>query len=300
MKKFFTLLSLLSLIHCSFAGLDADTLSGIHNEKLQFSRKSTMFGTQKLSRYREFGDYPSPILTLFAGGAMADVNGRIQINSVSLGKGTDIDLDKDLGFDPTLYMPMATAYIRIAKRHQVELGIWGFGQKNTRSLSRAINFRDTTFDINTSVSSRFYFRCYTANYKFSIIKAPVGELGLSLGTKLFDVYGKLTANLNDLSYAQKAHYYLPVPFPGIHGSFYLTKFLLLRGSVEYFKIGAGKWDFHVLDIKPSIEFYPFKNIGVGAAYNHFDIQVDKAPKDELDGTIKLKLNSANVFVCVRL
>lgn len=108
------------------------------------------------------------------------------------------------------------------------------------------------------------------------------------------------SNLNGHSYSAERSVLAPVPLLGVHGTFNSGKHFLFRGTAEYFRLNVNDWDFRTIDARAGIEYYPIKNLGIGADYHFFDTIVRKVPSGKLDGEIDYKFNAFSLYLAIRL
>lgn len=249
---------------------------------------------------RDYEGYPDPFITLQLGAFLSFINTNtvLELNPPN-GTGTAINLRRDLGFNIKEYYPRADMIIRVAKRHQIGLAFWGIGKSHTQTLNRTITYGDTTFSANASATAKFNFLSYTADYRFSIVRRPMWEVGVMFAAKLYQVHTSLRANLNQYSYSQSKSWYAPLGMPGIHGSVYLTKFLLLRLTAGYFTLKLNNFNFYTFETRPSLEVYPIKNVGIGAAYMYFVTDIKKEPVGTFNGKLKYGFNAVSFFASIR-
>jgi len=250
---------------------------------------------------RDYEGFPDPIVTLQLGALLAFVNNNssMAVNS-STGTGTTINLRKDLGFKQQEYYPKADLFIRVAKRHQIVLSFLYMRQNRTKTLDRDIQFQDSVYHANASVSTKSQIYMYSAEYRFSVVRKPRWEVGILLGGKFFDIKNSLRANLGDASYTQSKRWYAPVPMPGIHGSYTFGQRVTLRGAAEYFTLHLNNYNFQTISVNPTVEVYIIKNVGLGAAYQYFFTQIKKDPVGTFNGSFKYSYNGISLFLCARI
>lgn len=256
----------------------------------------------KLQRFqaKDSHEVYDPFINIYIGAFHAFTKSSITFNSDALGRGTTIDPETVFGHKDRRILPRAEVIINPGKRHAINLTYWTVQRNRTRVLQENVNFGDTTFYINSSVTSKLKLTNYSGSYRFSIFAKPHWEAGLSLGGKFIDSYNSVRANLNGHTYSVTKQFYAPIPLGGIHATVNSGKHFLFRGTAEYFKLEIDDWDFHTLDLRGGIEYYPFKHIGIGLDYHYFDTLIRKVPSGKLNGEIELNFHAVSLYLGIRI
>lgn len=240
-----------------------------------------------------------PFFRLYLGGFHSFSQTSLALNSATLGRGTDLDVESIFGEERKIF-PRVEAIFNVGKRHEIGLTYWAIRKKRSAALDRDIQFGDTTFYINTSVEARFNFSNYGFTYRYAILANEHWFAGASLGFKLVDIEAGLKANLNERSYGNSKRLYAPLPLVGLHAAYKTSEHFLVRSTFEYFGLNIDDYRFRVLDFRTGVEYYPIKNLGIGADYHFFNTNFKKVPSGELDGNIDFRFNAISLYLALRL
>lgn len=190
-------------------------------------------------------------------------------------KGTLIDPREDLNFEDSKIIPKAELSYEPSERHEISFLFWVAKRKADNRLEKDIYFNNVLFPIGTELESKLTITNYSLTYRYSIFKREHWKAGASVGTKLINFKTRLNTNFFSSSNTTLAL----GPMAGIHGTFFVGKSLSFKGTIEYFKITLNEWHYKSTDLKGGVEFYPFRNIGIGADYHYMNISFRRSNED---------------------
>jgi hypothetical protein len=215
-----------------------------------------------------------PTLGLNLGGAMLGAfETSIRLDSETLGRGTEVDFEDDLGLDDAAESLRVDAYWRISRHHRLDFSYFDIERTNTRTIARDIQFGDTVFPINTTLTSFFDTEIFKGAYRFTPFPQETWEIGVSLGLHWMHLGVGMAAS--GLAIAQDFTQEAPLPVAGLHAEWQFLPRLRLRGSTEWFYVhltGLGSLDEidgYVTDNVLAIEWDALDFLGVGVGYNYF-------------------------------
>ncbi|MGI9206256.1 MAG: hypothetical protein ACR2Q3_19730, partial [Woeseiaceae bacterium] len=78
-----------------------------------------------------------------------DTTGRV--DSETLGLGTVIDAEDDLGLDSSDTVARLDAYYRFNTRHRIDFSVFDLSRDATGTIDRSIQFRDEIFDVDSTI-----------------------------------------------------------------------------------------------------------------------------------------------------
>ena len=108
-------------------------------------------------------------------------NTKVQVEANGSAEGTDIDFQKDLGFDATQLTFLANFQWRISRRSRINLAYYDMNRTATHTLQKDITFKDQTYHINSTVDTYFNTAIYQFSYGYAIIEKPTYEVGVMIG-----------------------------------------------------------------------------------------------------------------------
>src|SRR5258705_4209891 len=108
-------------------------------------------------------------------------NTKVQVGVNGAANGTEIDFQKDLGFDAAQVTFLANFQWRISRRSRISLAYYDMNRTATHKLQRDITFKDQTYQINNPVETYFNTAIYQFSYGYAIIEKPTYEVGVMIG-----------------------------------------------------------------------------------------------------------------------
>lgn len=204
----------------------------------------------------------------------------LRVDSDTLGRGTEIDLENDLGYDKTLDTFRFDADWRFLPRHRASFSVYRYSRDATRTIDRTIQFGDQVFVIDTTVTSEFDMTVYKASYAYSVIQNAKFDLGLSAGAHVMDF--KTSVAATGLGASESAELLAPLPVLGMRGTWAITPTVFLKGNVDVFAISVDDTRGRFTDALVALEYNAFEHFGFGVGYNRVYMNVE-ADGDKFKG-----------------
>ncbi len=214
------------------------------------------------------------------GGYLTTHDASLRVDSDTLGRGTEIDMEDDLGFDKTLETVRFDATWRFLPRHRASFSVYQFSRDASRTLNRTIQYGDRVFVIDTTVASEFDMTVYKASYAYSVIQNAEFDLGLSAGLHLMDM--KSSIAVTGLGVSDSAELLAPLPVFGLRGTWAITPKLFLKGNLDVFAISIDDTSGRFTDALLALEYNASEHIGVGIGYNRVYMNIE-ADGEKFDG-----------------
>ncbi len=213
---------------------------------------------------------------LSAGYMSAVNNTDIKVGATIGGVGTDIDFEKDLGFDKQIGTFMVNFQWRISRRSRFDFSYLQFNRSSTKTLDRTIQFGDNTYNVSANVSSFFNTTIYRASWGYALLAKPKAELGFLIGTHTLQTSvgmgiktaaGSLTSN-------QNFNFTAPLPDLGIWGGVSLNNRLALNGEFNYLAINTGDVSGQIVGYNAVLMYQATKHVDLSLGYTGFNFKVD--------------------------
>ena len=219
-----------------------------------------------------WGDSP---LTLQLGAFRADAETTVRLDSTTLGLGTELNLEGDLGVSDSRTLPEFSFLWRINPRHGIEGSYVTLNRSGSRTLSATIQFGDAIYPLSTTVNSKFDSDVFRVAYRYSPINDKGNELALLLGLHYttFDVaIGTAAGTLSE-----SASLDIPLPTIGARGSLRLADNWRLTGFAQLLKLKVGDYDGSLVNLSAGIEwtFLHQAYAGLGYSYYNYDLESEK-------------------------
>ena len=219
---------------------------------------------------------------LEAGVFLPAIDSNLKIKSKSIGEGTGIDLENDLGFDDTISIGRVGGYWRFAKRHRLNFGYYGFNRDASKEIEEQIVIDDKVFDVGAELKSTWDLDFIYADYAYSFFQGRQWELSASIGLYWLSntITLKGTGSISgeevvEKELTEKSSVDLPVPLFGLTAEYYFTpKWRALIG-VNYFTISLDEWDGSLLQCNANLEYLFHRYFGIGAGFYYFDADVER-------------------------
>ena len=231
-------------------------------------------------------------LRIDVGGFFQKFETTVRIDSATTGRGTEVNLEDDLGLDSNQANFRADGYWRFGRHGRLDFAYTGWNRKAEHTIDRDITVGDTTYHAGAELESQLKVTLAELYYGYSFWNSPKFEAGLQLGfTALFNKVrfegtGTITGgggSTTESFSTEDRSLTAPVPAIGAHLRFTLAPGFLLSARVR----GAGATIDNVkassLQWRAGLDYYPWKNVGFGAAYDYMDITIEK----QSDRTVEL-------------
>ncbi|WP_343694623.1 hypothetical protein [Flavobacterium sp.] len=225
-------------------------------------------------------------------GAFFPVNNtEIEVNGTNGNIGTDIDFEKDLGFQNNTVSFFGTFEWRASRRSRFNLEYFYLKRSSEKTLQKEINFQDHTYPVDARVSAFMDNEMIRFAYGYAIVSKPKYELGLLIGAHvmLADVGMRLEANTQALEYHDNVDFTAPLPDIGIWGEFVLGRKVGLYANVNYFALKVNDIDGRIISYNLSVLYNVYKNFSLTAGYTGLNIRVD-VTRPRIDGFFKWGYN----------
>jgi hypothetical protein len=228
---------------------------------------------------------------------VADFDTEIALDSRTLGKGTQIDLEDDLGFDRDVDDTHVYGWFRIRPRHKIELSWYRFDRSSRKVIQKEFQFGEEVFPADAELEATFDFDLLQLTYDWSFFRRGKWEAGLRAGVAYMETEAGFTAvdNINQVVVAREGtDEALPVPLLGIHFDYSPIQRLFLGGGVSYFSIDdLSGVSGDIIDANLRVRYYPWEHVGFTLSYNYQEIHVEE---DEGELTLEVDYSWDGAFI----
>ncbi|MCO4822628.1 MAG: hypothetical protein KC469_11205 [Flavobacteriaceae bacterium] len=247
------------------------------------------------------GDSINPRAYVTMGYYFPRINTSLRVDT-ALGIGTEIGLE-DLGLDEEKSVFKLDGAIRISPKSQLALTYTSINRNSKALLEKDIKVGDTTFLEGSGVGLKFNIDYFAATWRYSFFNQKNWNAGLSVGARAVSIKTGFKALVNTDSdqfiYEKSPSFIAPAILFGVHGSAYLTPKLLARYSLEYFYLSIDGIDINVIESNFSVQYFIFKQFGLGLAYSTNDYQVNDIPLGDFNGKVDFNFGGMNLFLSAR-
>jgi len=205
-----------------------------------------------------------------------DTNTRLD-SSGTTNDGTDIDLENDLGLESSSTFFRADGYYRLNRRHRLDFSIYDLSRDGSRQIDKQIQYGDTTFDVNTKVSSEFDLLILKAGYTYTFLQRDKGNLGVSLG--LYTADSKIKLSEPTLGSVESRGVTAFLPVIGLNGEYEITPKWTFRGNGQIFKFDIDNIDGSFSDVYAGVDYKLTDRFAIGLGYNKVLFNVESSKSD---------------------
>ncbi len=237
-----------------------------------------------------WGDSP---FTLQLGAFRADADTSVRLDSNVLGRGTQLNLESDLGVNDSKTLPEFSFLWRINSRHGIEGSYITLNRSGSRTLSRTIQYGDAIYAASTAVDASFDSDVYRVAYRYSPINDKGNELGLLLGLHYTTFDTSISSSLGLLS--ESASVDFPLPTIGARGSVRLADNWRLTGFAQLLKLKVGDYEGSLVNASAGIEWTFLRQAYVGAGYTYYRYDID-SEKDDTRGEFTYRFSGPTVYL----
>ena len=230
--------------------------------------------------------------SLSLGVFITDRNTKARFDS-SLGDGTDIDFEKDLGLNSSDSVFRVDGYVRFSERHRADFSVFDLSRKNSKQIEKEIQWGDTLYSIDTVVESDNGLSIYKAAYTYSFLNGEDGYLGATLGIYVAD--WKVSIEEETTGLAEVGDLTAPMPVIGLRGEYALSDRWSFRASGEFFFVEYDNVDGSLVDIYAGFDYSIRDHLSLGIGFNRVTINVDST-KSSFGGALDWQYSGALAFL----
>jgi hypothetical protein len=231
---------------------------------------------------------------------------KLRVADEDGGRGSDVNLQNDLGFERNETTILAGASWRITPRHRVAVGYFGFHRTADRTIDREIEIGDETYPVGAELHSTLDISVIPIAYSYSFIKNDTleftGSAGLQWSSLSFKANGSASSGTRDIDAEVQSEAQAPLPLIGLGVTYYFAPKWSVGGNFGTFiyKVAAGNMNYQgfVLSATTNIDWWFSDYIGAGAAVNWFGFNVNvEAPR--WNGSFNYQYLGPQVYLTAR-
>jgi hypothetical protein len=227
------------------------------------------------------------------GAFITDRDTDTQLNSATLGSGTIIDLESDLGLDNSDSVFRIDGHYRFGRKHRATFSVFDLSRDAVKAIQRDIQFGDRVFPLDTAITTNLDLTIYKLAYTYSFIQRDDSYLGLTAGAYVADWnIGLAGENLGQVSTRDIT---APLPVAGLRGQYDFADRWSLAASGEFFLIEVDNIDGSLVDLYVGIDYQLTDHVALGLGYNDVDLDIDST-NAAYSGSIDWQYGGALLFL----
>ena len=215
----------------------------------------------------------------------------------SIGGGTDVSFEKDLGVGGLANTYWIDATVRMSSRNYFKISYISITRDGpTTTLKRDFTWNDEVYSAGLSASASVGWDVISTYYRLAIVKTNRVDAGLSTGLGYLKLRAAIAATgtltmpggqVNSVNLDESGS--LGAPTGGIGGfvTVWPAKRVMLTADYMYIAVNIADWGAHVKDWRVAVNWYPWRHAGIGAQYKFnefgYDMSVDEGA---LGGTLR--------------
>jgi len=223
---------------------------------------------------------------------VTDRGTSVRLDSNSLGTGTDISFEGDLGLDSSDSVARLDGYYRFNEKHRVNFSVFDMSRDSSAALVGDIQYGETVFAVNTVVNSDFDLTITKLAYTYSFFRRDNAYVGVTIGVYVAD--SKIRVAEENLGQIESSGITAPLPVIGLRGEYDFADKWRFSASGEFFAVEFDNVDGHLVDLYLGIDYRFSEHVAIGLGYNAVDIEVD-ASKNDFMGKLDWGYDGALLF-----
>jgi hypothetical protein len=211
-----------------------------------------------------------------ASGAVVFFGSEMRIDGAN--RGTTIDPEEDLGLASEKFQGRFAVRFRIGHRHELELGYLLARRNQEKTITRDIEFADTSFTAGMHIKSVFNADNLFLNYRYAFMAREGTQLGatIGLGAILFKTSMDAEAGIGGATaeYSRERSLSAPIGSIGLFGRFRSGNAWYFEADARALWIGIDRFDIYVADLGGAVRYFPWTKVGFEAGYQYNGVRVD--------------------------
>jgi len=251
------------------------------------------------------GDSPDNF-RLRLGLIFADLQSDVKISSPSL-PGGDIDLTGTGLVGDTKTAFRGDGYWNFLGRSYLDFGFLDYSTDGSKTASKDLHFGDVIYKVGAKVSAEQSARYIYAAYRYGFVKNENVHFGLSLGVSYATERAKLSASAGVTKpdgtvisggASREKELNVPVPLLGMNLEVALGRTVTIGGNIRAVGATIDPWSGSWVEGVAGINWYPWANFGIGAAYEYQKIILEKKNSNGNDTRFDQRYEGPRTFIVI--
>jgi hypothetical protein len=224
------------------------------------------------------------------------------------GLGVKIDLEDAFGMDSTTSAFKLNGFWRFTDnlRHRLGLEWSSYNRDGFRTILEDITIEDNQgnqiiIPAGSQVNSHFNFDIYKASYSYSFFQDD--RMDLAAGVGLYWMPIDIGVNSTGLiKVNESVKFNAPLPTISLRADFAITPKWFLRTKMELFYLEINDFQGSIYQSTAGIEYLPWKHVGLGLAFDTFNLHIEADGEDypEIDFKGELNFNNTGLLLYMKI
>jgi len=236
-------------------------------------------------------------------GAVVFFGSEIRVDGPN-GNGTTIQSEDDLGLAKEKFQGRLAARWRPGRRHELELGYLFARRNGEKTITRDIDYADTTFTAGMHLKSTFNADNAFLNYRYAFMAKEKTQIGAAVGLGAIFFKTKLDAEAGvggaTAEYSKERSLTGPIGSVGLFGRFRPGDDWYIETDARAIWIGIDRFDAYVADLGGAVRYFPWTTFGFEAGYQYNGVRLDvskvSSRPNSLSGRIKYHFQNVRLGV----
>ncbi len=222
-------------------------------------------------------------------------NTKVQVSANGSAAGTDIDFQKDLGFDASQLTFLVNFQWRISRRSRLNLSYYDMNRKATHTLQKDITFKDQTYHINSSVNTYFNTAIYQFSYGYAFIEKPTYEVGVLIGAHTIGTKAGISLNGGGTGINTDNNFGFTAPLPdlGVWGGYAFTNRFAVNLNFDYLSLTINNINGRLIAYDILFSYKLIRQLDISLGYSGLNFSV-KTSKNNVSGDFRWGYNGPTI------
>jgi hypothetical protein len=219
-------------------------------------------------------------------------NTQGSVNSGTVGIGSFIDFESDMGLDERKLVGQIMFRMRLSERWRLEAEYAKVDRDHEKSVSRSIDFGDLSIPVSASVETSFSFEDARVAVGYSFFRTKDKEVGIGLGIHA----AKMETSLDTQNFgSQSASTSGPLPTVSIYSQVALTDRWLLNVRLDRLSLDSGDVSGSVSSTGIEFVFQPWRHVNIGLGFRETSMDLSSTG-DDWRGQVQVQQHGPLVFI----
>jgi hypothetical protein len=190
--------------------------------------------------------------------------------------GTDVNMEKDLGFNKEIATFLANFQWQISRRSRITLNYYNINRSSTHTLQKDIIVEENVYPVNSTVSSFFNTTIYQISYGYAILSKPTYEAGLMIGTHILHANTGISLDGGNAGLETQNDFGFTAPLPdlGLWGGWSMGNRFAMNASISYFALTLNNKSGRLLAFNLNLTYKLVEQLDLTLGYTGLDFKVD--------------------------
>jgi hypothetical protein len=243
---------------------------------------------------------------LSAGGFFPGFSSEMTIDIMADGENKTIDVEDDLGLKSSTNTFRVDGYWRVGPRHRITVGYYALNRSGTRVLETDIEWEDVVYPVGVNIDSQVDFDVVPISYAYSFLKRENWEIAASIGVHWMKIDTNIEGQAfvdgdgDDVLTVEREGSDVSGPFPllGLMVDFQPAPKWQIGATIQYLDLSIGKYRGRLFDARAYVEYYVWRNVGVGLSYNFFDLDAG-VKKEDFHGRFNIEYDGVIAYLTTK-